>query len=173
MRRVLTPIARAIEWLNDLIGRGTSWLTLLLVGVTFTIVIMRYLFDSGSIALQEATLYLHATLFMLGAAYTLRHDGHVRVDILYRQLGERGRAIIDLVGALILLIPFSLFILYSSWDYVATSWQLREGSRDSGGLPWLYLLKSTLIAFGLLMLLQGIAQAIRQTERLMGASEKE
>jgi TRAP-type mannitol/chloroaromatic compound transport system permease small subunit len=150
-----------IDRLNDWTGRLVAWLTLGMVLVTFTVVVLRYLFDTGSIALQESITYMHALVFMLGASYTLRHDGHVRVDIFYRRFSPIGRAWADLLGVLFLLVPVTLFIGWISWDYVATAWQLREGSREAGGLPGVYLLKAVIPLMALLLLLQGLAMGLR------------
>ncbi len=171
MHQQLERMAGLIDSLNEWIGRAVAWLTLAMVLVTCTVVILRYAFNSGSIALQESITYLHALVFMLGAAYTLRHDGHVRVDIFYRKFGQRGRAWVDLLGALLLLLPVCGFILWVSWDYVASSWALREGSQEVGGLPLVYLLKSVIPAMAILMILQGIAQALRSVLVLQGHLE--
>ena len=137
-----------------------AWLALALVLVTFSVVVLRYLFEVGSIALQESILYLHASVFLLGAAYTLRVDGHVRVDIFYRHLSARGQAVVDLLGALLLLLPVCGFLLWISWDYAATAWSLREGSRETGGLPYVYLLKTLIPLAAFLLILQGISQML-------------
>jgi len=152
---------RSLEVLSDWVGRGTAWLTLAMVLVTFLVVILRYAFDLGWIAMQESVTYMHGLVFMLGAAYTLRHNGHVRVDIFYRKLGVRGRCWVDLWGSLVLLIPTCLFIGWMSWDYVGASWQVHEGSREAGGLPGVFLLKTLLILMPLLMLLQALAGVLR------------
>ena len=153
----MQKISQIIEQINEWTGRLVSWLTLVMVIVTFTVVVMRYLFDQGSIALQESITVMHAMIFMLGAAYTLRHEGHVRVDIFYRRFGARGRAWVDLLGVLLLLIPVTLFIAWISWEYVASSWAIHEGSREAGGLPGVYLLKSVIPLMALLLLLQGLS----------------
>ncbi|MFC6670643.1 TRAP transporter small permease subunit [Marinobacterium aestuariivivens] len=156
----LSPIDRLVRLLDafsEWSGRIISWLTLLMVLITFAIVVMRYLFNVGNIALQESVIYMHSFVFLLGAAYTLKHDGHVRVDIFYRPLTERGKAWINLLGTLLLLLPVSVFILVISWDYVATSWSLLEGSQEAGGIPYRYVLKSTLIAMPIMMIMQGLA----------------
>jgi len=116
--------------------------------------------------MQESVLYLHATVFMLGAAYTLKHDQHVRVDLFYRRIGPRGRAWVDLAGTLLLLVPVCLFILDSSWDYVREAWAIREASPEAGGLPGVYLLKSLIPAMAVLLLIQGVAMALRAGLRL-------
>lgn len=151
--------------INDLIseytGRAIAWLTVAMVLVTFAIVVLRYLFNTGWIAMQESVTYMHALVFMLGAAYTLKHDEHVRVDIFYQRMGPRGRALVDLCGTLFLLLPVCGYIAWESWDYVADSWSLLEGSREAGGLPGVFLLKSVIPLMAALLILQGIAMAIR------------
>ena len=164
-------LIRFIDALSDWTGRAVSWLTLGMVLVTFAVVVLRYLFDTGWIAVQEAITFMHALVFLLGAAYTLRHNGHVRVDIVYRKLAARGRAWVDLFGSLFLLLPMSLFILWISWDYVASSWALLEGSREAGGLPGVFLLKSAILLMAGLLALQGLALALRQVAILLGRAE--
>lgn len=167
----MTPLERIavfIDALSEWTGRAVAWLTLAMVLVTCVVVVLRYAFNLGWIAVQEAITYLHAVVFMLGAAYTLRHDGHVRVDIFYRRFSPRGQAWVDLLGTLLLLTPVCVFILWVSWDYVAASWSLREGSRDTGGLPLVYLLKSVIPLMALLLLVQGFAQALRSLLVLLG-----
>jgi TRAP-type mannitol/chloroaromatic compound transport system permease small subunit len=157
---LVSRLANSLDRFAERTGRTVAWLALLLVLVTFGVVVLRYLFAIGSIALQEAILYLHASLFLLGAAYTLKVDGHVRVDIVYRRLSDRGQALVDLLGALFLLLPVCGFMLWISWDYVATAWSLREGSRETGGLPYVYLLKTLIPLASGLLILQGVSQAL-------------
>ncbi len=161
-------LASAIEALNDRIGRLAAWLVVLMVGVIVYDVAMRYLFHEGSVALQELEWHLFALVFLLGAAYTLRHDGHVRVDIVYqsRLLGERGRAWIDIVGVVCLLVPFCLLVIVSSLPFVANAFALGEGSPDPGGLPARYLLKAVIPLAFVLLLLQGGAMLLRRVEVL-------
>lgn len=168
---ILARIARFIDQLSEWTGRTIAWLTLGMVLVTFTVVLLRYLFNTGWIAMQESITYMHALVFMLGAAYTLRHDGHVRVDIFYQKFGPKGRAWVDLLGTLLLLMPVTLFIAWISWEYVAASWELKEGSREAGGLPWVYLLKSAIPLMAVLMLLQGVSLALRSVLVLLGHPE--
>jgi TRAP-type mannitol/chloroaromatic compound transport system permease small subunit len=148
-------------------GRLVAWLTLGVVLITFAVVVLRYAFSLGWIAMQESVLYLHAAVFLLGAAYTLQQGGHVRVDIFYREMGPRARAWVDLLGALLLLLPVSGFILWVSWDYVAVSWSLREGSREAGGLPGVFVLKTAIPVAAVLLLVQGLAQASRSLAVLL------
>lgn len=121
--------------------------------------------------MQESVAFMHAGLFMLGIAYTLGSDGHVRVDILYQRLSRRGRAWVDLLGTLLLLVPVCLLILWLGWDYVLQSWRLKEGSREAGGLGGVYLLKSLILIMPSLLLLQGLSWAIRNGLYLGGVEE--
>lgn len=157
----------AIENLVDWSGRMVSWLTLLMVLVTFVVVVMRYLFDTGSIALQESVTYMHAAVFMLGAAWTLQQEAHVRVDILYSRFSETTRAWIDLCGALFMLMPFMFFIAWMSWEYIADSWEVLESSREAGGLPAVFLLKSLILVMAGLLLLQATAQVMRAIQKIL------
>lgn len=168
----LTRLACLLESLSELTGRGIAWLTLLMVLCQFAIVVLRYAFNTGWIAMQESILFMHALVFMLGAAYTLKQDGHVRVDIFYRKLGARGKAWVDLLGTLILLLPVNLFIFWVSWDYVASSWALLEGSREAGGLPGVFLLKSTMLLMACLLVLQGLAMLARNLCTILGTDKE-
>tara|TARA_R110000787_G_scaffold1497_12_gene6441 strand:+ start:73171 stop:73689 length:519 start_codon:yes stop_codon:yes gene_type:complete len=157
----LTALAQLLDRFSAAMGKYISWLALLMVLVQFLLVLARYVFGIGIIALQESIIYSFALLFMVGAADTLRRDGHVRIDIFYEKLGERGRAAINLLGSLFLLIPVCLVILILSWPYVSGSWQIMEGSREGAGLPFLFLLKSLLLVFPVTMILQAIAIILR------------
>lgn len=138
-------------------GRGVSWLTLFMVVLTFGIVVLRYGFNQGWIWLQESVTYLHATVFMLAAAWAFQTDDHVRVDIFYRDRSKRYRSWVNLGGTLLFLLPFSVFLLYIGWDYVAASWATRESSREAGGLPLVYLLKSLILVLPALLLVQSFS----------------
>jgi len=176
MRGVASPLQRladTCEAINEWLGRAVSWLSLLMVLVTFVIVVLRYAFDLGWIWLQESVTYMHAALFLIGAAYTLKHEGHVRVDIFYSRFSERGKAWVDLFGSLLLLMPVCLFIFIVSWDYVAQSWELHEGSQEAGGLNGVYLLKSLILMLAGLLVLQGLAGAIRKLLFLSGLGAAE
>ena len=130
-----------------------------MVLVTVVIVIMRYVFSFGLIWMQEAVTWMHAVVFMAGAAYTLRHEEHVRVDVFYRRMTATRRAWVDLVGVLVFLLPVCVFLLWTSWDFVTASWAMRESSRESGGLPYPFipLLKTVLLFMPLTVLLQGLS----------------
>jgi len=164
----LAATVRRLDTLSEWTGRCISWLTLLMVLLTFSVAVLRYVFNVGWIAMQESVIYLHSFVFLLGAAYTLKHDGHVRVDICYRPLGERGQALINLGGTLLLLLPVSLFMFWSAWDYVAESWLILEGSQEAGGIEALFVLKTGLLLMPTLMVLQGIAEVLRNLLILSG-----
>lgn len=163
-------ISRAIDRFSAVTGNAVAWLTLGMVLVTFLIVILRYVFNLGPIWLQETVIWMHAAVFMLGAAATLQRDDHVRVDIFYRGLSAVRRAWVDLAGVLVFLLPLCGFLLYTSYDYVAASWALREGSRDAGGLPFpmVPLLKTMLLVMPLAVALQGVSLLLASLARLRG-----
>jgi TRAP-type mannitol/chloroaromatic compound transport system permease small subunit len=157
----MTALADRIDRLSTGIGRAVAWLALVVVLLQFALVVARYLFGLGSIWLTETVIYVHATLFMLAAAWTLKAGGHVRVDVFYAEASARTRARIDLAGALLLLLPFALVLIWLSVPYAARSWVILEHSHESSGLPMVYALKTLIPLFAVLMALQGIAQAIR------------
>ncbi len=163
LKIILQHLYTSIDSLNERVGRTVAWLTLAMVGLQCTIVVLRYAFSWNRIYLQEVVIYLYTLVFMLGIGYTLRHNAHVRVDIFYRALSHHGQTLVNLFGTLLLLLPTTIFIFYISWDYVAESWRIREASRDTGGLPALYLLKSMLLVMAGLVTLQGIAEVLRNT----------
>lgn len=137
-------------------GQAIAWLTFVMVLLTFTIVILRYGFNLGWIWLQESLTYIHVAVFSIAAAWTLQLDGHVRVDIFYADMSRKNRARVDLLGSLFFLVPFCIFILIIAWPYVMTSWGLLESSREAGGLPLVYLLKSLIMVMPALLLGQAI-----------------
>ena len=161
-----TALADRIDRLTTGIGRAVAWLALAVVLLQFALVVARYLFGLGSIWLTETVIYGHATLFMLAAAWTLRAGGHVRVDVFYAEASPRAKAIIDLVGSLLLLLPFAAVLVWLSVPYAVRSWAILERSQETSGLPLVYLLKTPIPLFALLMALQGIAQAIRSLSAL-------
>jgi len=164
----MLALADRIDRLNTAIGRGVAWLALAIVLGQFALVVARYVFGLGSSWLTEAVLYAHATLFMLAAAWTLRLGGHVRVDIFYAGASARTKALVDLLGALLLLLPFMLVLLLFAAPYAARSWAILERSQDIGGLPLMFLLKTLIPAFAVLLALQGVAQTIRAAQTLAG-----
>jgi TRAP-type mannitol/chloroaromatic compound transport system permease small subunit len=162
----MTVLADRIDRLNVAIGRAVAWLVLAVVLLQFALVVARYLFGLGSIWLTETVIYAHAALFMLAAAWTLHASGHVRVDVFYADASARTRARADLIGALLLLLPFMLVLLWLSVPYAARSWAIFEHSQEASGLPLVFVLKTLIPLFALLMALQGIAQAIRAAAAL-------
>ena len=168
MRHTAQRIADRIDRVIAAVGRAAAWCCLYVVVAEFAVVVLRYAFGLGSIRLQESVVYAHAALFMLAAAWTLQVDGHVRVDIFYAQASRRTRAVIDLVGALIFLFPVAIAIAALSMPYVARSWVILEHSREASGLPFVYLLKTLIPLFAVLLALQGVAQTIRAVLVLLG-----
>jgi len=164
----LFRLADSIDRLTGAIGRAVAWLALFIVILEFALVIGRYALDFGSIRLSETVIYAHAALFLLAAAWTLQAGGHVRVDVFYAQARPRTRALVDLIGALMLLLPFALVLLWLSIPYAANSWAILERSQESSGLPLVFVLKSFIPMFALLMALQGVSQAIKAWGALHG-----
>lgn len=161
MLNFLKPFVNGIDRFTDVTGRTLAPLLGVMLLATFAVVIIRYGLNEGTQALQEIVVYLHATVFMLGFAYTLKSGGHVRVDIFYQKLSPKAQSLINLLGTVVLLLPMCGFILYSSYDYVSFSWQLKEGSPEPGGLPYVYLLKTLIPISAGLLALQGVAEMFR------------
>lgn len=152
----------------DLCGACLRWLIPLMALLTVGVAVLRYAFSASTVGLQESVVYMHAAVFMLGIAATLRAGAHVRVDILYSRLGPRAKAVVDLAGTLIFLLPFCGFIFYTSLSYVGFSWSLKESSPEPGGLPIVYVLKTLIPALAVLVALQGVAEALRSVLTLTG-----
>jgi TRAP-type mannitol/chloroaromatic compound transport system permease small subunit len=157
----IISLAAIIDRFNTAVGRAASWCALAIVLLGFAVVLMRYVLGVGSIWLQETIIYAHAALFLLAAAWTLKEGGHVRVDVFYATASSRVKARIDLLGVLLLLLPFCAAVVWFSIPYVMRSWAIYEGSRESSGLPLVYLLKTLIPIFAVLLALQGIAMAVR------------
>lgn len=157
-----------LDRFSEISGRLTAWLTLLMVIVSFVVVVMRYVFDAGLIWMQESVVWMHAFVFMVGAAYTLQRDEHVRVDIFYREMSDKGRAWVDFLGVLVFLLPLCIFLALKAWDFVAVSWAMGETSRESGGLPYplLPLLKTILILMPAAVGLQGVSLALKSLKTI-------
>lgn len=157
-----------LDQLSTVVGKTAAWLTLFMVITTFVVVVMRYVFDAGLIWLQESVVWMHAVVFMAGAAYTLQQEEHVRVDIFYREMSPKRRAWIDLVGVILFLWPLCVFLAWASLDFVAASWTLHEASRESGGLPYplIPLLKTVLVLMPVALALQGASLLLRSFKTL-------
>jgi TRAP-type mannitol/chloroaromatic compound transport system permease small subunit len=160
---------RGIDWIDRFsagVGRTIMWLALAMVIVTFSVAMLRYGLDIGWIAGQESTVWMHSLLFMLGAAHALRSGDHVRVDVFYRRLSARGQATVDLLGTLLFLMPFCVYLAWEAWPYIAQSWLARERSRESAGLPALYVLKTAILVTAVMLFLQGLSEATRAVRRM-------
>lgn len=155
-----------LDAVNRAVGSVVRWLALAMVLLQFGVVLLRYVFGISFIFLNEGVLYLHATLFMLGAGYTLLVGGHVRVDIFYGKLPARGRSAIDVAGALLFLLPAMAALLWFTWPSVRNSWLYLEGAISVGGIPASFLLKTLVPAFALLLLVQGVSVALKCVDRL-------
>lgn len=162
----MEKLYKAIDSISDIIGRSAAWLTVAMVMLMVLIVALRYLFQTGSIALQESVIYVNALIFTLGAAYTLKEQGHVRVDIFYNRLKVKQKELVNLLGGLIFLLPSEGFIIWVSWDYVSISWQMKESSAELSGLPYVYLLKATIILLAVLLIIQGVAEILKAVVRI-------
>ena len=167
---LVLALAAGIDRLTATVGQAVKWCVLAMVIVEVAVVLMRYVFGLGSIWLSEAIVYAHATLFMGAAAWTLQQGGHVRVDIFYADASPRARAIVDVLGALLLLLPFVAVLGWFALPYVTRSWAILERSREASGLPLVFLLKTLIPVFALLLGLQGIAQGLRAWRVLAGAT---
>lgn len=172
-RSPLLRLTRFLDKFTEVTGRTLAWLNIGMVVLTFAVVVLRYLFNHSSIFMQESVMYLHAIVFLLASAYTLKHNEHVRVDILYQRLSDKGKALVDLLGTLLLLLPVVIFIAIYSWDYVARSWAIMETSPESSGIPAIFLLKSLIPLMCALMVIQGVAEVLRNIAVLAGAIPKD
>jgi TRAP-type mannitol/chloroaromatic compound transport system permease small subunit len=165
-------LAERIDRISIRIGRAAAWFILVVVVVQFAVVLLRYGFGMGSIRLQESVVYAHALAFMLAAAWTLKAGAHVRVDVFYRDASERTRATVDLFGTLILLLPMAGLILWMSVPYAMRSWAILEGSQETSGLPRVFLLKTAIPVFAVLVILQGVAEAARAAAIVFGDAKR-
>lgn len=171
MQSIAGRVVRAIEGLNDAIGRAVSWLAISLVFTTCTVAILRYGFSMGWVWMQELYIWMHAVIFLVASGYTLLHEGHVRIDVFYGPAGLRAKAWVNIIGTLLFLFPMLALIGYMGFGYVALSWSRLESSQEAGGLPGLFLLKSCMLAFVVLLALQGIVLILRSVMVLRGNAE--
>jgi TRAP-type mannitol/chloroaromatic compound transport system permease small subunit len=169
--KILKFISRWIDALNQWVGRGVAWVTLALVLVVFVDVVMRYLFDTSFVFTQELEWHLFGFIFLIGAGYTLLHDGHVRVDIIYQRLGIKSRAWVNLCGVVIFLIPGCILVMTTGWKFTATAFSIMEGSPDPGGIPFRFILKGCIPVGFTLLLLQGISLGIHSIMQILGIEE--
>lgn len=171
--KFLSNIATGIDILNEWVGRGVSWVTLGLVLTVFIDVVMRYLFNTSYVFTQELEWHLFAFIFLIGAGYTLLHDGHVRVDIIYQRMGFKGRAWLNLLGVILFLIPGCLMVISTSFKFAYNSFSMLEGSPDPGGVPFRFILKGCITAGFFLLLLQGLSLGIHSLLQLLGFEKAE
>ena len=164
----LVKFSQWVDTINENIGRGVAWVTALLVVVIFADVVMRYAFNMSFVFTQELEWHLFGFIFLIGAGYTLLHDGHVRVDVIYQRLGFRGRAWINLLGVLFFLIPGCLMVIETSWKFTMTSFSMMEGSPDPGGIPFRFIVKGFIPTGFTLLLLQGLSLGIHSFLQLIG-----
>ena len=166
----MQSVSEKLRRFSELSGRVVAWLTLPMVFGTFVVVVLRYVFDLGWIWMQESVIWVHAAVFMLAAAYTLNRDEHVRVDVLYRGMRPERKALVNLAGTVLFLLPMAVFLMVTSFDYVVVSWQIGESSREAGGLPYPFvpLLKTVIPAAALMLIAQGVADAIDDALVLLG-----
>jgi len=169
--RALQKLSALIDALNQWVGRGVAWVTLGLVLVVFVDVVMRYLFKTSFVFTQELEWHLFGFIFLMGAGYTLLHDGHVRVDIIYQRVGFKSRAWINLGGVLLFLIPGCLMVITTSWGFMQNSFAILEGSPDPGGIPFRFVLKGCLPVGFSLLLLQGISLGIHSLLQILGIEQ--
>ncbi len=159
--KFLEILARWIDRLTEWSGVLVSWLTTVMVLTVFYDTVMRYAFKKGNVAIQELEWHLFSVIFLVGAAYALKNDAHVRVDILFTRFNKKTKAWVDLVGTLVFLIPFAAMVIYSTENFIVNSWAVKEVSPDPGGLPARYVLKAMIPLGFLLLILQGISKAVR------------
>lgn len=167
MTALFYQLYQQLNRFSQVTGKLLRYLSIAMMLCLSTVALLRYGFNIGFIALQELVTYLHATVFMLGIAYTLSQDEHVRVDIFYQRFSLRGKAWINAIGGIVFLIPICGYFLLSSWGFVSQSWQIHEGSVDPGGLPAVFLLKSLIPAMAITLLLQGLAEILKNLLFLM------
>ncbi len=168
---IIVSTIRAIGALNKVMGNIFAWLSLVMVLICFTVVVQRYLMGFTVLWMQDLYVWMNGAMFTAVAGYALLRDDHVRVDIFYRPATIRTKAIVDLIGVFIFQIPFCWVVYAYSWNYIMRSWRLHEGSANVGGMPGLYILKSFILVFVVVILLQGIAMALRSILVLRGKED--
>lgn len=169
----IKTITRWIDNMNEWVGSGVAWVTLGLVLVVFVDVVMRYLFNKSYVFTQELEWHLFGFIFLMGAGYTLLHDGHVRVDIIYQRLGIKGRAWTNLLGVILFLIPGCIMVITTSWQFAANSFSMMEGSPDPGGIPFRFIIKGCIPLGFTLLLLQGFSLGLHSFMQILGVEKAE
>ncbi len=169
--KALKAVCNFFDGINEWVGRFVAWVTLGLVLIVFGDVVMRYLFKTSFVFVQELEWHVFGFIFLMGAGYTLLHDGHVRVDVIYQNLSPRAQAWINLIGVIFFMLPGCFMVIATSWKFAANSWMIMEGSPDPGGIPYRYILKSAITAGFVLLFLQGISLGLRSLLLLMGVEK--
>lgn len=164
----MTALYQFIDRFSETLGKTIAWIALVMVVLQFSLVVMRYLFGFSAVMLDESLIYLHGCLFLFAAGYTLKHNGHVRVDLTYSTATARTKALVNLLGTLFFLLPLSIFIWWSGMPFVEASWQSMEGSQETSGLPFLYLYKTAVLVFAALLGIQALAEVIKSILVLRG-----
>jgi TRAP-type mannitol/chloroaromatic compound transport system permease small subunit len=162
----VNKLTSRLDRLSEAIGKFSSWFVGAMVLVTCLVVLLRYGLNMGSVFLQDVVLYLHGALFLLGAAFTLNRDSHVRVDIFYRNFSDRTKALVNVIGNLIFLMPFCITVFIYSWGFVEFSWKIMEKSPEPDGIPLVYLQKTLLLVVCVLLFLQSISETLKNFMRL-------
>lgn len=166
--RIIAFAVRAICGLNALVGNIFAWLSLAIVLVCFTVVVQRYVFAVSFVWMQDLYIWLNGAMFTAVAGFALLRNDHVRVDIFYRPANVRHKAVVDLIGVVLFLLPFTWIVFYYGWTFVQRSWRIGEASANVGGMPGLFVLKGFILAFAALIALQGISMALRSILVLTG-----
>jgi TRAP-type mannitol/chloroaromatic compound transport system permease small subunit len=170
--QLLRIACNKIDLVNEYVGRVVAWATLLLVVVTFTDVVMRYFFNTSYVFVQELEWHIFAFIFLMGAGYTLKKDGHVRVEVFYGRLGDKGKAWINLIGVIFFLIPSCALFIKTGIPFMVKSFNVMEGSPDPGGIPYRFILKGCIPAGYALILLQGISLGISSLLGVLGLNRE-
>lgn len=161
MRKTLESVSNFIDGMNEVIGKGVSWLTTALVLVICYDVAARYLFNTSSAGIVELEWYLFSFIFLLGAAYALKYDKHVRVDVFYQNFSPKTQAWVNLIGTILFLIPFCYVTIITSFKFTGNAYAINEVSPDPGGLPARFIVKGAIPIGFLLLMLQAISLAFR------------
>lgn len=166
--RALARLVVVISGFNRLIGNVFSWLSLAIVAVCFTVVVQRYVFSTTQLWMQDLYVWLNGAMFTAVAGFALLRNDHVRVDIFYRPAPVRRKALIDLVGVVLFLLPFAFIVVYYGWNFVARAWRIGEGSPNPGGLEGYFILKAFILVFAFVIAIQGVAMVLRSVLVLSG-----
>ncbi len=169
---ILGSVARIIDAINEFVGIAVSWLALFMVVVQFVVVVMRYVFGISFLMMQESIVYMHAVMLMVAVGYTLLHNGHVRVDIFYGDATPQRKALVDFVGTWLFLIPICVLIWWVAWPFVVDSWAVLERSQEGSGIPGVFLLKTVILVFAVLLSVQGVSMAVRSLFVMAGIEPK-